>query len=165
MSSNYEDFYIYRYTGDKLEYVSDTNSLGAIIYGSGNGSFNYVSADFTFNGEFYVAANGFFKITDFAMASGVKKIKLPKSENVRDVIVEGDTAYLLCNIYNGKDKTKPYYISVYKTKDMKSFEEVTSFQYETSALSMEKHGGFLYMSMGHTNISSTKNGMMIRVKL
>ncbi|MBQ7329460.1 MAG: hypothetical protein IJX01_06095 [Oscillospiraceae bacterium] len=144
-----------------MEYVGEANSF---IYGAGNGSFNYVSADFTFNGEFYIAANGFFKVTDFSTASGIKKLNLPKSENVRAVLVEGDTAYLLCNIYNGKDPNKPLYISVYKTKDMQNFTEVTSFQYETTALSMAKHGDFLYLSMGHTSNNKPQNGMMIRIK-
>lgn len=161
-SSNYEDFYVYRYTGDKMEYVGEAYTF---IYGAGSSSFNYVSADFTFNGEFYVAANGFFKITDFATASGIQKIQLPQYESVKDVVIEGDTAYLLSNVYNYKDSNKPVRVAIYKTKDMKNFEELTSFQYEITALSMVKYDGFLYLSVGHAAKTNIKNGTIIRIKL
>jgi hypothetical protein len=157
-----EDFYVYHYTGDKMEYVCSANSF---IYGSGNGSFNYVSADVTLNGEFYVAANGLFRIKDFSASDGIEKIKLPKEENVRDILVVGDTAYLLCQYFNRIDPKKPVYISIYKTKDMENFELVTDFQFETTALSLEKCGDYLYCSMGTTKENNPKNGTLIRIKL
>ena len=157
-----ENFYIYRYDNDKMVYVGDANSF---IYGSGNGSFNYVSADVTFNGEFYVAANGLFRIKDFSASDGIEKINLPKDENVRDILVVGDTAYLLCQYYNRLDPQKPVYISIYKTKDMDSFELVTDFQFEVPALSMELWGDYLYCSMGTTKENNAKNGTLIRIKL
>ena len=156
-----EDFYVYQYTGSKMEYVCSANSF---IYGSGNGSFNYVSADVTLNGEFYVAANGLFRIKDFSASDGIEKIKLPKQENVRDIQVVGDTAYLLCQYYNRIDPQKPIYISIYKTKDMENFELVSDFQFEVPALSLEMCGDYLYCSMGTTKETNPKNGTLVRIK-
>ena len=156
-----EDFYVYQYTGSKMEYVCSANSF---IYGSGNGSFNYVSADVTLNGEFYVAANGLFRIKDFSASNGIEKIDLPKDENVRDILVVGDTAYLLCQYYNRIDPQKPVYISIYKTKDMENFELVSDFQFEVPALSLEMCGDYLYCSMGTTKETNPKNGTLVRIK-
>ena len=148
-----------------MEYVGDASRY---IYGSPCASFKYMSTQFEFKGNLYFAGEfvDLFKVTDFSKQSGFTIIRTPGlGEKIVDVVVEGDTAYVLSSVYDYKEKDKPARIALYKTKDMRKFETITTFRCEVCPLSLVKDGNFLYLSMGNKNLTNVKNGTMLRIKL
>ena len=151
---------IYKFDGTNMVCVNEKP-----LFGQYSSNYNTWNNGFEIDGVYYIIVGVVYAVTDFADSTAFKKYVLPNNEIVADAVYKDGKYHLLTyekTAVNGKYKTR-----IYESETMKedSFVEVVSFDYEIPPLTFDKVGGDFYVSMGNRyTTSSTKNGMLLKVK-
>ena len=151
---------VYKFDGTKMVCVNEEAH-----YGQFSGNYNVWVADFDTEEVFYMVSGAIYAITDFSDAIAFTRYTPNSQVDVSDALYRDGKYYILTYVktaVEGKYKTIIYES---ETMEKDSFTEVVSFDYEITPLTFDKVGDDFYVSMGGKNsISSTKNGMMLKVK-
>jgi len=152
---------VFRYEDGKMHYLTN----GFKLLGTST-SRKYFSGEFEFNGACYIAGGGLIRVTDFADQENWKSIPMPGGETVVDAIVRDGVIYTLATAQNrnpSHHNVESYRAAVYKsTTGLEgSFEEVLSFDYASTAMSLEYDGTYFYIGTGY-GMEKEKVGMVLR---
>ncbi len=145
---------IFKLNGDQFEFYSDASDMLATRqYGT-----NLLESKALFGSSMYFCRGSFYKSSNDLQKFSV--VNLPNNESVCDLIVSGGKMYVLA--YTGTDGD--YQISIYQTKDEKSFDKVLDFEYSVRPLSFDKDGDTFYIGMGDRTLKNDKTGAILAVK-
>ena len=152
---------IYRFEDDKFVYHSDM--LSNMKYSKS--TYGAIAQKTEFLGKQYIATGLLYKTEDMKTA---EQIDLGEKVRVNDIRVIKDTLYLLCNErILAEDGTEQFRVSVKRTTDGETFEEMFYFSYPVRALSFTYSEKYFYFGMGY-GIKAEKeyneNGMVLSVK-
>ena len=152
---------IYRFEKDKFVYHSDMISSLTVA----RTGYKLIAQKAEFKGNQYIAAGYFYKSSDMKTA---ELIDVGEKTAVNDIRVIKDCLYLLCNEkITDEEGKETFRVSVMRSKDGETFEEMFYFNYPVRALSFTYADEHFYFGMGY-GIKAQKeyeqNGMVLAVK-
>ena len=152
---------IYRLEEDKFVYYSDMIST---LKFSKTG-YAGIAQKAEFKGKQYFTTGYLYKSEDMKTA---ERINIGDKTNVNDIRVIGQKLYLLCNEkITDESGNETFRVSVMRSKDGETFEEMFYFSYPVRALSFTYNDKHFYFGVGY-GIRAEKdyeqNGMVLSVK-
>ncbi len=143
---------VYKLIDGVFEYYSNAD----VLFSSNRVGTNLIDGKITYNGNAYFA-NGY--LYSSSNLTNFNKINLPNGGCATDLLIDGDSLYILSYVKNGDN----YKIYIYQT-DGDVVQEVLSFEYGVTPISFDKSGDVYYLGMGDRRSKNEKNGMILSVK-
>lgn len=151
---------IYRYDGTNFIYHSSMLSDISLI----RHKYSHISQKVEFKGNQYFCSEILYKSSDMVTA---EQIDVGENVEVNDLRVIGNALYLLCDEkITHEDGSEEFRISVKKSKNGKTFNELFYFYYPVRALSFTHNEDTFYFGMGYGITSKDffdENGVILSV--
>lgn len=152
---------IYRFDGEKFVCHSDIPMN--IKYS--RSSYNYFAQKTEFGGKQYFTTGHLYKTEDMKTT---EIIEFGEKTTVNDIRVIDDVLYILCNEKaEDEEGNETFRVSVKRSSDGETFEEMFSFNYPVRALSFTYGNEHFYFGMGYGTKAKKEyeqNGMVLSVK-
>ena len=156
--TNYNE--IYKLEDDKFVYYSDMISQIKAV----KSTYKFFNQKAEFLGKQYLSTGLLYCTDDMKTA---EQIDLGENVTTSDLRVIDDTLYVLCNEKITTDQTEEFRVSVKRSKDGQTFEEMFYFNYPVRALSFTYANKHFYFGMGYgikAEREYEQNGMVLSVK-
>ena len=154
---------IYRFDGEKFVYHSDLPTSGLSW---NKHTYVHFYDKVEFKGCQYFSTGNLYKTTDMVTA---ELMDMGENTEVTGLRIIGKELYALCSTpVESEDGRTTFHISVRKSRDGKTFNEVFYFDYDVRAMSFTYSNGTFYLGMGFGTTKTgelyDKNGMVLSVE-